>query len=1189
MALYQFQPKILAVAVSTLMCGATVQASDIEVYQQSKAGVTTLTLMIDTSGSMGSSSINADYSPDPCGSVQNENSGTTPSYTRYYCSSGGKKYYDRLSRVQDALFQLMNNTTDLKDDVLMGLGHYSVSGNGRTARILVPAKPLDATQRSAIKSAAAGLVASGGTPSAQAYAEVAAYMLGTTTAGYAVERTAYAQRRTSKTYYRACTSWNNPDSSNFQACSAYSSTNLSAPPVSGAVQYASDSDWLYFKTSSTSSYHSGFSSSVSTSKNGSNYLSPLPTNSANPECNGQGIYFLTDGEPNNAGNTRAAAVMAKSLNESSFSCSGGLPNVTSPYNDGAWNCIGAFAKALETSQNPKGVSIKTAVVGFGAVFDGLPTKSGSYENDKGRKIDRIFYNCVGGTASADARNACNWGEVNKGDAYTGTGGYGQGGFYNGKTTEDVIKSVIQFTADLKTQIPPLPTGSTVIPQDRLNRSALQPYGYLTMMEPQPGTAVLVWPGNLKKYKIANGTVKDKSSKSVFADRNGTFAKETFDLWNNTSTADGAITQSGGMYARIPVPTQAAPTVRRPVYVNPNATGTSLVRLTADLANYSSVPLATNFTITERLLLLNAIGYNLDVTAAQLPTTLTPPNTPYKTLGGVVHSTPVLLTYSASSTTKPSQEDTTREDYVLFGSLEGMLHVIDAKTGVEQFAFLPRELVKAQGQALKLGSTGDPAPVYGVDGPWTVDTEYLLNRGTSRIEAKTMNLYGGLRMGGSSYYGLDLKSLSNPSMLFRIGADQTNFSRMGQTWAKPVITSIRYNQKRIKVMIVPGGYDMCYENPEFALNSTDAEDLAGCSNKTKAQGNAVYIVDAQTGQRLWWTSDTGSTLNNTNLKHSITGRVNVLDRDADGLSDHIYFADLGGQVFRIDVDNQSQLKANNTAAVVKRVTRLLNVATSNKHNPRFYEAPAVSVHDEGPERFIMVNVASGDRSSPLDVLSVNKGGQAIARPNNNRVYGIFDRDVARADLYTLPDNKLESQNIVLSELQASPQTNGINKSIMLGVERTERKEGWYYDLTGSITGALKGYDETVAINGDLYVNVYNPDVQTSVTDNCSARVTGETNVRRYCLPYGLANGTQCQLPSAGFYEFKIGAGIQGLSIGADDGNASTRRIIFNQEDVTKTGADGVNNGTADQLRVFETPKSLIPQRWFEKQPNPNKVK
>lgn len=76
----------------------------------------------------------------------------------------------------------------------------------------------------------------------------------------------------------------------------------------------------------------------------------------------------------------------------------------------------------------------------------------------------------------------------------------------------------------------------------------------------------------------------------------------------------------------------------------------------------------------------------------------------------------------------------------------------------------------------------------------------------------------------------------------------------------------------------------------------------CFTNGKAKGNAVYIIDAKTGQRLWWTSDTGSNTDNANMKHSIVSRISTLDRDADGLVDHLYFGDLGGQIFRVDLNN-----------------------------------------------------------------------------------------------------------------------------------------------------------------------------------------------------------------------------------------------------------------------------------------------
>jgi type IV pilus assembly protein PilY1 len=39
-----------------------------------------------------------------------------------------------------------------------------------------------------------------------------------------------------------------------------------------------------------------------------------------------------------------------------------------------------------------------------------------------------------------------------------------------------------------------------------------------------------------------------------------------------------------------------------------------------------------------------------------------------------------------------------------------------------------------------------------------------------------------------------------------------------------------------------------------------------------------------------------------MKHSIVSRISAIDRDGDGLTDHLYFGDLGGQVFRADLNN-----------------------------------------------------------------------------------------------------------------------------------------------------------------------------------------------------------------------------------------------------------------------------------------------
>src|SRR5690606_21004242 len=147
-----------------------------------------------------------------------------------------------------------------------------------------------------------------------------------------------------------------------------------------------------------------------------------------------------------------------------------------------------------------------------------------------------------------------------------------------------------------------------------------------------------------------------------------------------------------------------------------------------------------------------------------------------------------------------------------------------------------------------------------------------------------------------------------------------------TWSKPVLVNVRHNGKIKRAMVVGGGYDMCYENPRFKLNTANPAEFqikntAGvvtdtCA-KAQAKGNAGCHVDATSGEKLWWASngaaDTTTAFynQNLNLKHSIVSRISTIDRDGDGLVDHLYFGDLGGQVFRADLDNkQTVTKVDN---------------------------------------------------------------------------------------------------------------------------------------------------------------------------------------------------------------------------------------------------------------------------------------
>ena len=106
--------------------------------------------------------------------------------------------------------------------------------------------------------------------------------------------------------------------------------------------------------------------------------------------------------------------------------------------------------------------------------------------------------------------------------------------------------------------------------------------------------------------------------------------------------------------------------------------------------------------------------------------------------------------------------------------------------------------------------------YGIDGQWTAYTEYVTQKGSNSTDEPVVTVkgkqwvYGGLRMGGRSYYALDLTDISStdnnsvPKLKFRINPSATSsgpLSYMGQSWSKPNITWVNWKGKRKLVMFV----------------------------------------------------------------------------------------------------------------------------------------------------------------------------------------------------------------------------------------------------------------------------------------------------------------------------------------------------------------------------------------------------
>ena len=1226
----------LSATVSMLMtltvCSSVSQASDIDIYSNATGGKTTIMLMLDTSGSMS----DCDLAPGTSYTGGSEPSETTPGYTKYFCavnipgSSSQQKRYDRLTRLKDAIFTLMDSNQIDSNSVAMGIGQFSsqsesdnvyTSADGVSGKIVVPAALLSTTQRTAIKTAVANLRGSGGTPTANAYAEVAAYMLGETTAtGSSNYQGYFLLTGGNAGYYAICQQWSGTTCTSWAGWyskSGFTPSGYTAGPTGTLAGYEGR---VYLGEK----IDRGFAKSVTTSKSGAKYISPLST--TNTQCNGQGIYFLTDGNPNSSYDP--VSVMQKALGStgSSFSVptTGTLPDGSESGH--GMPAVGEFAKALRNqrasttapNRNPLGLEIKTAVVGFGSVFNVDRTADAAkpeadriirtldYINSRGERTNeqRDYYNCSLIT-NVNAQNACNWGAKPHPDLPSSVGGYGNGGFYSAQSTDDVVQSVVKFLDDVKPEFEPIATGSPTLPQDALNPLRIQPYGYYGSFTPKPQESTQLWVGNMNKYHIFNGELYNASKTIRLIKADGSLDAAAKGLWTDE-----------GMKGQLPLglSTNAAneKIANRTLYTNREITGTAAPYAASEIGSLKKVNVSTLFgTGTTALFAndpdknywLNLLGYNVATTdIVTLADLATKPE--LRQVGAVMHSTPILLTQSGKiSYTSGTIDTTDRDDYLLFGSTQGLLHVVragknatDADRGKEVFAFAPNEMMQNQKNAFlsETSSTlGKNNLFYGIDAPWTAYTQYVAkadgtltvndsgrvaqNASGDEIAIKGLQwVYGGLRMGGKSYYALNLSDLDNPELKFHIDPASskiykssstttgvTALSYMGQSWSKPTIAYVKFGGVKKLVMFVGGGYDPGYENAAYDQSTTTGG------------GAGVYMFDANNGDLLWWTSAnataaggaeafTNASAATINMKYSVVSQINAIDRDSDGLVDNLYFGDLGGQGFRVDLNNaatgaDASAKKGNFA---KRVVRLFNEHATGGASPRFYEMPSVSIHDSDNGYVAAVAFSSGNRSSPLVGTAVVNGNQAGSTTSaTDGVFVVYDKDVAKIDLYGTPT------------LTTPTALSSLNSNMSTGVAITGNS-GWKYTYS-STTGAYKGMNELYALDGMLYVNVFHRD-GTGIGGSCGAGVKGDSYVYQFCLPTGKCpfNTTTSGVPNS----VKLGAGILGAGLGQGRSSANNTGLIVNRPNTLNC----TTTPNLPECQEFTTTAKLRQLRWYETQ-------
>ena len=404
------------------------------------------------------------------------------------------------------------------------------------------------------------------------------------------------------------------------------------------------------------------------------------------------------------------------------------------------------------------------------------------------------------------------------------------------------------------------------------------------------------------------------------------------------------------------------------------------------------------------------------------------------MGDPIHSQPIIVNYGVD------------DSAIFVATNQGMLHSFDTTTGEENFAIMPKILLQNLHHFYK--DTSSLEHKYGLDGDMIL-----------RTVGESKYLYVGMRRGGRNYYVFDVTQKTSPTLKFKIEGGAGTLSKLGQTWSRPTITKVNMGGQVKNVMIVGGGYDDAQDDRTVRANDV--------------VGNAVFMFDADTGSLLWHASNEDADLNLSTMTYSVPGRISVIDRDNDGFADHMYVADMGGQLFRLDIYN------GESGTNFIKGARIADFGGDTvESNRKFYYGPDVTEIALGDELYYGIALGSGWRASPLD--TVVEDNFYMLKDS-----GVFNRDssenytfmttVYESDMYNATSHALNSSDESERELASQAFAN---------------KAGWYLNLT---TNGEKVLSSPLIIDYKVFFTTYVPAV--SSTSAC-APPTG--NSRAYLV-------------------------------------------------------------------------------------------
>jgi len=609
-----------------------------------------------------------------------------------------------------------------------------------------------------------------------------------------------------------------------------------------------------------------------------------------------------------------------------------------------------------------------------------------------------------------------------------------------------------------------------------------------------------WSGNLKKFTLK----ADSAGKNFVADKNGlpavdnlgVFTENAVDVWSTASSGDGREVAKGGVAQLIDPNNRIAVTELGCTSYPCQLIGNDANRIhpendSSNEGNITNAVLGLDSDVSDstRINMLNFIRgrkWNEATGVYDL----------HPHMGDMLHTEPLIVTYREGY-----KSDGEPNGQVIYATTnEGYLHAFDTVTGKETFAFMPSSLMKNIPVQYYNSTIGKHA--YGIDG--------IMSKRIERDEYGKISrvlLYFGLRRGGREYYAMDVTTPSNPKLLWKVGAEAQktllanswsvdsqrcknnadpkvkcsvdgilgtgDFARLGQSWSTPYLAKIRTSDSQNPfrdVVIFSGGYDI----------NQDEEDLS-VRAPADTVGNEVFIVDAFSGSLLWSAHDGGSlgggVSNAAQLTHSIPGGMRILDMNQDGAVDRLYFADIKGQVWRLELPTGPSFDLSDSKLI-----KFANLRGASGEKRMFFNEPDVALLKKGGRKWLTISLGSGYRAHPANNDVSDRFYVLIDSAVNTPLEENIDNT---GDFKTLtPEADLEEIVVTGDQAISSINRGAIGSNTILDVEG---KSGWYMNMPKTGEKVLA---TSITSEGNVMFTTLVPDVgaAASTIDLCSAPLT-----------------------------------------------------------------------------------------------------